>query len=265
MGTVSHPYEFKLIKAKEITVDRLYQRDIQKGMVKEIVGNFDYHKVNCVKVIYRDGQYFAFDGQQTTTGLRSKFGDNYMVPCLVYYDVPSWIDEAELFEKTNAKTAHKNVGARDLWTSRLNRGEEVATSVRKIVEKHGLILSTKSRSDKIGQIRALEAVDFCYGKLGNTKFEEMINILSEAWGGSPESLTSPMLRGMAHFVNTFYGEYNKKRLISKLKHPTSLGTIIAGANSGTRRGGGKVAEEIASIYNKGMATDSPNRLDLKKI
>lgn len=264
MGVVSHPYEFKLIKAKEITVDRLYQRKIQKSMVKEIVNNFDYHKVNCVKVVYREGQYFAFDGQQTTTALRSKFGDNYMIPCLVYYDVPTWVDEAILFEGTNDKKERKAVGIRDMWNSRLNRGDESATTIRRIVERNKMQLSIGHNAGT-GVIRALEAIDKAYADLGEVKFEEMIDILYRAWAGTPESLTSPMIRGLAMFVKTYYGEYNKDKLVEKLSKPTALGAIVSGGGSGNRRGPVKYAEEIVGVYNNSLGKDSPKRLDIKKL
>lgn len=260
METISHPYEFKLIKAKDITVDHLYQRGIQKPMIREIINNFDYHRVDCVKVVYRDGQYFAFDGQQTTTGLRTKFGDNYLVPCLIYYDVPTWVDEAILFEGTNSKVSRKAVGIRDLWTSKLNRGDEKAMNIQRILERHHMMLYAKTSSGVKGRVVALDAIDKTYDKLGDQKFEEMIEILDKAWHGAPDSLTAPMLRGMAKFVDTFYGKYDKKRLISKLGRPTSIGQIISGGSSG-RKGEKKYAAEIAYVYNDHIPKNSPNYLN----
>lgn len=263
METTSHPYEFKLIKAKEITIDHLYQRGSKKQQIKEIVNNFDYHKVNPVKVVYRDGEYFAFDGYQTTTGLRTKFGDNYLVPCLIYYDVPTWIDEAILFEGTNAKKFRKTVGARDLWKSRLNRGDETAMKIQKILERHHMCLYIRTNTNAVpGRVQALDAIEKVYEKLGDEKFEEMIEILDSSWHGTAESLAAPMLRGMGCFINSFYGKYDKKRLIKKLSYPTAIGTIIAGGSSG-RRGEKKYAAEILSIYNDHIQKDSPNYLDEK--
>ncbi len=266
MSITSHKYEFKLIKAKDINVDRLYQRKIQKDMVKEIINNFDYHKVNCVKVVYRDGEYFAFDGQQTTTGLRTKFGDNYLVPCLIYYDVPTWVDEAILFEGANAKKARKSVGTRDLWNSRLTRGEDVAINIQRIFERHHMTLFTKTYvGSRTGCIQALDAAEKAYLKLGEKKFEEMVEILDESWNGTPESISAPMLRGMSCFVNVFFGKYDKKRLIKNLRNPTSLGLIISGGSSGSRKGEKKYAEEIAQVYNGNISDTSPNYLNIREI
>lgn len=252
MATTNHPYEFKLIKAKEINTDPLYQRDEKKSMVKEIIRNFDYHKVNPVKVVLRaDRQYYAFDGQQTTIGLRSKFGENYLVPCMVYYDVPTWADEAELFEGANVKKAKCPVGIKDLWKSRLNRGEEQAVKIQRIVERYGLIVRASNSGDTRGQIRALNALDKIISTYGEKIFEEVISVISSAWNGDPVSLSAPMLYGMAIFVKTYSGEYNRGRLINKLNGTLPQLIISAGKGSASKSNT-KYAREIVAIYNKNI-------------
>lgn len=249
MATVSHPYEFKLIKAREINVDPIYQRDEKKRMVKEIVRNFDYHKVNPVKVVFRnDRQYYAFDGQQTTIGLRSKFGDSYLVPCLVYYDVPTWADEAILFEGTNVKEAKAPVSTTEIWKSRLARGEEKATKIQRIAERYGLIVRANQSGHAKGQIKALRTLDRLFATIGEQKFEEVISIIAAAWNGDTDSLSSPILEGVAIFVDTYKGEYDRSKLIQKLSRKSPLSIITAGKVS-SAKGNKKYAREILSIYN----------------
>lgn len=249
MPAIEHPYEFKLIKAKEINVDPIYQRDEQKPMVKEIIRNFDYHKVNPVKVVLRsDRQYYAFDGQQTTIGLRSKFGDNYLVPCMVYYDVATWIDEAELFEGTNAKKAKKAVGIKDVWKSRLARGEEKAVKIQRIAEKNGLIVKACTSGENKGQIRALNTLDKIYDVYGESVFEEIIYVISQAWDGDPISLSAPILYGMAIFIDAYKSKYDRSRLIKKL-HGVSPQTIIVAGKASSSVSNKKYAREILTIYN----------------
>lgn len=252
MATASHPYEFKLIKAREINVDPTYQRDEKKKMVKEIVRNFDYHKVNPVKVVLRnDRQYYAFDGQQTTIGLRSKFGDNYLIPCMVYYDVPTWADEADLFEGTNKKGAKCPVSTKELWKSRLARGEEKAVKIQRIAERYGLIVRANTSGSAKGQIKALNTIDKLFDAYGEDVFEEAISIVAAAWSGDPESLSAPILHGIAIFVNAFKGEYDRGRLIQKLNKKSPQVIIQAGKMSGARNNT-KFAREILAIYNSNI-------------
>lgn len=262
MATASHPYEFKLIKAREINVDPTYQRDEKKKMVKEIVRNFDYHKVNPVKVVLRnDRQYYAFDGQQTTIGLRSKFGENYLVPCMVYYDVPTWADEAELFEGTNKKGAKCPVGTKELWKSRLARGEEKAVKIQRIAERYNFIVRANQSGSLRGQIKALNTLDKLFDTLGEDKFEEVISIVSAAWNGDPESLCAPILNGVAIFVDSFSGEYDRGRLIQKLnkKNPQ---VIVQAGRASSAKSNTKFAREILAIYN---SNKQKGMLDEKKL
>ena len=54
VGTVSHPYDMRLIPAKLLTVNKCYQRPEQKKEIRSIISEFDYHLVNAVKVVKRD-------------------------------------------------------------------------------------------------------------------------------------------------------------------------------------------------------------------
>lgn len=261
MKVENHPYEFKLIKAKDITVNRLYQRDEKKQQVKHIINHFDYHLVNPVKVVFRDDHYFAFDGQQTTTALRNKFGDDYLVPCLIYYDVPSWVDEAVLFEGTNDKNARKAVSAGDLWKSRLARGDADAIDIRNILENNSLYLVLNGNTNGVaGRVRAIHAIESVYKKLGSARFAEVIYVIAQAWNGEVVSLSAPMIYGMGVFVQTYSGEYDIKNLIKKLQKE-SASSIIAAGKASKAAGHAKYARIILNIYNSYVSKNKlPDKL-----
>ena len=267
METPNHPYEFKLIKAKEITYNKLYQRNLDKAMIKRIFTNFDYHEVNPAKVVYHDGLYFAFDGQHTVVALHEKFGDNYLVPCLVYYDVPTWVEEAILFEKINAKKERRAVSTVDLWKSKNNRGEEKVTSIRRIVEKNGFTIAETSRGNIVGQINALDALGAIFVLLGEELFDETLQIIHKAWHGNPTSLQSPILRGMATFVKLYHDSYKVDRLSAVLsqKDPAKIKSEAQELKSQSIRTRNDIAFRIASIYNSQKYLSEQNRLDISKV
>ena len=211
-----HPYNFQLIKAKEITYNRLYQREMDKALIKHIFNNFDYHEVNPVKVVYHDGAYYAFDGQHTTISLRQKFGDNYLVPCLVYDDVPTWVEEAILFEKINSKKERRPVSTFALWKSKNNRGEDTVTAIRRIVEKNGFALYGSERETSKREIRALDALEAVMKTYGGEKLDEALEIIQRSWHGNEKSIQSKWIRGMTFFVDMYAGEYKKENLINQL-------------------------------------------------
>lgn len=262
MKTPKHPYEFKLIPARDIAVNRLYQRDIHKDIINKIVKEFDYHKVSPVKVSFRDGVYYAFDGQHTAIGLYTKFGPEYLVPCMIYYDVCVWTDEAHLFEGLNGKGSHKVVSAIELWKSRLARGEDTATRIMRIAEKYDLRIPTERNCKGDGYIRAVDALEGIYNDLGDQLFNEVLLIISEAWKGTKESLVAPILRGMALFVKAYYGEYDRKALIKRLSNNTNPGMIVTAGKASSVTGNAKYAREIVAAYNKYTTS---GRLDERKL
>lgn len=244
-----HAYEMKLIKAKEIRVNRLYQREEKTPTIRKIIKNFDYHLVNPPKVVCRDGEYYAFDGQQTTVALRTLFGDNYLIPCFIYYDVPSWVDEAVLFENANSKGFRKAVSDTELFTSRLNRGEQIAIAIKQICERNNFKLALENRAGGNRIICAISALDAVYKKYGEEVFAETIGNLAMAWNGDERSVQSPMLRGMAQFVDKYKGEYDRAKLIKCLHQYYTAGELLRAAKVRIEGGTTKYAQEILAAYN----------------
>lgn len=250
---MSHPYRFMLIPAREININRLYQRKLNDKTVKKILSKFDYHNVNCVKVVWKDDGWYAFDGQHTVTALAMLFGYNYQVPCLIYEDVPDWCAEAELFEGANDRETHKAVSLAESWKSRLFRGEPVATDIKNRCERYGLKVPNGNRCTGDGWVRSLGAVESIYKEMDKNQFDQMLYVLTSAWHGKRESLTAPILTGLSIFIKTYAGEYNRAALINRLGREDPNNIIRAGKAS-VAAGKTKYAREILNVYNKGTTT-----------
>lgn len=79
-------YEYKQVNTRDIFVDPLYQRDLNNGKVGKIVREWNPYLVNAVKVSYREGKLWVFDGQHTIAAIKSKHnGRDCMVDCKVFY------------------------------------------------------------------------------------------------------------------------------------------------------------------------------------
>ena len=254
--STAHPYDMKLIPARLIVANRGYQRDTDAAEIKSIVSNFDYHHVNPVKVTKKDGLYYAFDGQHTALALRTLFGDEYLVPCMVYYDVATVDDEAKLFEEANTKAKGKKVSQMALWKSRIFRNDPTAVTIKNICGNNGLKIATTRNSGK-KYIYALNALERAYLDLDAVLFGEFIEILASAWDGEADSLTAPILKGLSRFVEVYHGKYDKTRLVKKLSRTPAIKIICAG-NASVGPGAVKYAREILNIYNSNLSTQ--NRL-----
>lgn len=63
-------YEYKQVNSAFIVIDEDYQRELDQNRVKRIVANFNPDLVNPIKVSYRNGKYYVFDGQHTLAALK---------------------------------------------------------------------------------------------------------------------------------------------------------------------------------------------------
>lgn len=259
--TVSHKYAFQLVPVGQIKVNRLYQRDEQSKVIKSMVTSFDYHLVNPIKVVFRNGEFWAFDGQNTAAGLTMLFGPEYLAPCLVYYDIPSWCNEAELFEKTNDPNTKKPVSTAQSWKSKLARGEDVTSDIKRVCERHGLGIPTETQKDATGKIYALAALERAHADLTPEQFDTTIEVISSAWHGEKTSLTSPIIAGVGRFVKAYWGEFNKRSLINRLSR-RSAGEVIRAGRALLTSGSAKYARAILDVYNLGTTT---NRLNETKL
>ena len=63
-------YKYGKLNTVQLKVDMTYQRELNTEMVKRIAENFNWLKVNVIKVSHRDGAYYIFDGQHTMNALK---------------------------------------------------------------------------------------------------------------------------------------------------------------------------------------------------
>lgn len=251
METVtSHPYKFTTLPVGRINVNHSYQRDQVPDVIKEIISNFDYHKVNPIKCAYRDGNYFAFDGQNTTVGLTMLFGGKYMAPAMVYNDLGDADAEAKLFEEINAKKYRKAITVADEWKSRIFRQDEMPTAVLKIVRASGLDLATGNNKGKSGIIQAnlFKTLESLYLSYGETVFSETMSVFGAAWRLDKDAYRKPIISGLAKFVSVYHSEYIKRDLIDRLFRYGAK-NIYTVCLLQTERGYKKYAREILAVYN----------------
>lgn len=129
-------YEYKKLNTRDISVDGLYQRDLSAPKVKKIVREFNPYLVNAIKVSFRDGKYYVFDGQHTIAAVKAKHkGADCQVDCKVFYGLTR-LDEMELFILQNG--ASSAVATREKFRALYNNGDPEIASLVKLTEKAGL-------------------------------------------------------------------------------------------------------------------------------
>lgn len=205
-------FEFATLSSKMLETDTSYQRKIDEKRVQKIMDNFDPRVVNPVKVSFRDGHYYVFDGAHTLAALKEvhKF-DNFMVDCMLFHGL-TYEDEAYLFALQRGESKEVAMAAR--LKALLKSNDPKATDILNRTDAAGFKLMT-SRSSAKGKIS-------CVGKLWkiyNTSpdlYSETLSILMEAWRGEPWSLTANIVGGLAMFVQVYGKEMSRPRLVKQI-------------------------------------------------
>ena len=114
-------YEYKRMPAAWLETDFSYQRKIDAARVERIVNSFDPRLANEVKVSFRDGKFYVFDGAHTLSALKRIHGEEaFMVDCKVYYGL-SYEDEAYLFALQSGESTRIHIRSETLADQRMQR------------------------------------------------------------------------------------------------------------------------------------------------
>lgn len=246
-------YEYKQVSTKNILVDPMYQRELNPAKVSQIVSDFDPRLVNAVKVSYREGRYYVFDGQHTMAALKAKHrGQDCMIECKVFYGL-TWFDEAHLFLLQNGHSSGVEINAK--FRALMNMGDPEVTRMVRLAEKVGITIDFK-KSKAQNKIIAISTLFRIFKNNSERDYLDILHIIKSAWGGTPESFSKEILLGVAAFHRVYRGQYKPKKLIDRLTQ-TSPTAIIREGKVSMATGDKKYARQILNAYNYNA---SKNRL-----
>lgn len=250
--------EYKQINSKQIISEPSYQRVVDFSRVKKIVSNFNPNLVNPIKVSFRDGKYYVFDGQHT---LKAKVMRNnnhdLMVDCKVYYGM-TLEDEAKLFAEQNgiSRAVENSQKLLSLYVSK----DIDVVDFKEAVESVGIKCSFKKGDGNTNwAIICYKSLFDIYLKYGRQHLIELLKLVTEIWCGESASLRKEILVGMNIFITTYKGEYNRKTLVAKLQKVSPI-TICRDGKAVLTGGNKRFARIILNVYNRNA---SANRLEDK--
>lgn len=258
MNNYNTNYEYKQINSAFIFTDPDYQRNLDMNRVKRIVSNFNPNLVNPPKVSYRDGKYYVFDGQHTLAALKMKnHNQNLMVACRVFRGLTKE-HEAELFSKQNgiSRNVEKISQMRALYIA---HDVDIVEFVN-LTEKAGLYTNfTKGKAEN--KIVCVGKAFQVYKATTAGEYVEIMQIIKEAWNGSPESLNKEIIGGVYRFYRKYKGEFKHNTLVKQLSKVGPFVIIREGKAMGNAWNGDmRFAIQIFNYYNKGLKV---NKLEPK--
>lgn len=254
-------HEYKNINTKELLVDDMYQRDLDPKRVSRIVKKFDPCLANAIKVSYRDGKYWIFDGNHTKHAMKTVYakGRDLAVECKVFYGL-SRVDEMELFLAQNGESSPVRKAAKLKALFRF--GDEDVVDMVRDTEKAGVRLdfTTAQAVNKITAYSTIQRVYMRF-KAHNQRKEyiDMLTVLHNAWDGIPASFMAEVIRGASKFFEVYAGTFKLKDLENSLSRISPVQIIREGKALST----GTTTDEtyariILRTYNTGRRS---NRLE----
>lgn len=236
---------FEMIPIKNLVSNQDYQRNVSSSHIQKAVNDFDLRQVNPVKVSRRKGINYVFNGQHTAEIIAAVSGSRETpVWCMVFHDL-DYSDEADVF--ANQMKHVKPLLPIEIFKANLEAGDEIALTIKALVEANKLSISPTKRPNSICAVSTLEKI---YKKYGYHCLDRTLKLLVATWEGDPMSMTSSMLMGTAKLINTFQDELNNDLFIEKLG-VVSCKELIRTAKE-RKAGSVGYAEAMLVFYNKKM-------------
>lgn len=246
-------YEYKSLSTKDISVDTLYQRELSDAKVGRITRKFNPYLVNAVKVSYRDGKYWVFDGQHTIAALKAmRGGRDCAVDCKIFYGLTR-LDEMNLFIMQNG--AASPVAVREKMRALYNNGDPDVKGMVSLAEAAGFTVDFKA-GQATGRIVAVSSLFNAYKTMSAGGYLEMLKVIMAAWGGSQDSLTAEIISGMSKFFNIYWETIDRKAKKSFVKQLSvkSPAEIIRYVKAIATNGSARYARAILSVYNNNRSS-----------
>lgn len=245
------------LNTKDLVSSQEYQRDINQKEVAYIVSNFDPHQFGVIKVSYRDGKYYVYDGQHRIAALKIlNGGQDGLVKCEVHYGL-TYEDEARYFAEQYLGASRVTIIHR--WRALYEAKAEPVYTIVNSVRAVGIdVKFTKSKVPN--RITAFKQLNEMWENLGPERTLNILLLIKKAWGDDKNGFDGYILTGMNEFFNTYGVEIKDEVFVKQMKKQLPANIVTEGRSDKLSKDGLKYAKVIWEKYNLGLKT---RRLDYK--
>ena len=241
-------YKMMLVDTSQIIVPREnYQREHNTSKTRKIVQHFDERVANEPKVSFRNGRYYVFDGQHTLAARKHMNGDKDLpVLCKVYFGLTPE-DEAALFAVQTGESSPVTSGSR--LRAEIYAKDPVAIAFLNANDDLGIKLDYDHERGHM-RIGCIKTARDAYMRIGEERYKEAMRIIVEAWGGEPDSFRSENVIAVTYFVDLYHDQYDRDRLVTRLRGVDPLTILREGRAMGVNMAGyKKYLYQVFRIYN----------------
>ena len=211
----SNPGEKKQLSTAVLTSGLPYQRPVKQTVVNRLIKCWNNKYLTPIVVSCRDGKYYLLDGQHRVCAMRRmNGGKDVIVPCLVYTGL-TYAQEAEMYVKLDKSKGHLKL-PHEIKASLESGADAVVLDIDKRISEGGFTWALDRPTGAAYEIQPARAIKSAYKLLGGPAFSRMLELLAGAWHGSPSSLKSCMIAGMALFLKTYETEIDDYTFVARL-------------------------------------------------
>ena len=198
---VEQAENFVWLNNAELQINPRIQRKLNPARVQRILENFSPLIANPIKVSFRDGKYYMFDGMHTRTVLcLINETDDFPILCRVYTGLTEQ-DEARLFASQFGFSEAIPMGYR-LRALEVAEDQGVLSFI-KATRDSGFKMTLGSHNTENGHIAAVCEAYKSFNSLGADSYTRMLKMLHKTWAGESWSVTRYMIAGMTRFMKMY--------------------------------------------------------------
>jgi hypothetical protein len=243
----------KSLPADHFMVDRKVQRGLKSERVRHIAATFNRVALGTITVSHRaDGTYHVIDGQTRVAAMKELGIGDQEVPCLVHEDL-TLAEEALLFRLHNDTRQVQSVVK---FMIRVVEGEPKAVEMMKCLTGNGWAVTGATTRGNFSAVAALEWVHDgarMYEPGNGAACEVAINLLTVAYGLSPDGVRAELVKGVGLVVLRYGDDLDLRKLAVDLaSHDGGALGVIGDARSLRKIRSDNISNAMAEVL-VGMA------------
>ena len=215
-----HPTKMMQIAPSLIRVCESYQRHVPSAEVDKLVKEWDVDLCEPIKVSFRDGVYWVFDGQHRTLAWIVIYGENKPINCVVYYGMTE-TEEEEAFVKQSGRVVP--IRTFDKLRAEWNHNKPEVRDMVTAAEWAGVKFNF-AKENKDGRVNVTyNAIWKLYNQVDRDTFIRILTVIEKGWRNIPDRKQSRMINAVGLLYKAYHSEINDEKFISKVlsKHTPS--------------------------------------------
>lgn len=253
----AHSAKLKRVRIGDIRVPEagVCQRPFSKAHGDDYASNLDLHKLGIPTLNYRDGVYWAIDGQHRVYALIQNGFEADVLECEVFEGLTD-SEAANIFLGRNGGL---HVTPFSKFLVSCTAGYEAESDIKRTVESVGLKLSI-SKSDR--SICAVSALMKVYTSVGAAGLAMVLRVLKRAFDGDAYAFDGHLIQGVGMVVARYGAKVDEPVLANALSM-AQFGArgLLRRAQSTRERTGNRVPICVAAVvveqYNKRVKAKLP--------